>query len=138
MIREPKTIVNLYMNEFWSQGQLELKDELLTPDFVFASPSQAVEGSEAVVNYVSYLRTAFPDLHFTTHETIIEGDRAACIWTLHGTQATEFMGFPAQGQKVTLPGVSILHMSAGRLYRAQAFWDRQTLLEQLQRVGVPA
>jgi steroid delta-isomerase-like uncharacterized protein len=126
------------MDEFWSQGKVELKDELLTPDFVFVSPAQAIAGSEAVTNYVSNLRTVFPDLHFATHETIIAGDRAACIWTLHGTQATEFMGFPAQGQKVALPGVSILHMSAGRLNKAQVFWDRQTLIEQLQRVATTA
>lgn len=135
---EPKVIVDLYMNDFWSQGKLELKDKLLTPDFVFTSPSQVVEGSEAVAGYLSYLRSAFPDLHFTTHDTIIEEDRAACIWTLHGTQEQEFMGFPAQGQKVALPGVSILKISEGRLSRARTYWDRQTLLEQLQTVAEPA
>ena len=27
-----KKIVDLYKDDFWSQGKLELKDELLTPD----------------------------------------------------------------------------------------------------------
>lgn len=138
MIREPKTIVNLYKNEFWSQGQLELKDELLTPDFVFTSPAQAVEGRDAVADYASYLRTAFPDLHFTTHEMIVEGDRVACSWMLHGTQKEAFLGFPAQNQQVALPGVSVFHLSAGRLCKEQVFWDRQTLMEQLQSVAEPA
>ena len=48
------------------------------------------------------------------------------------------MGFPAQGQKVALPGVSILQISEGRLSRARTYWDRQTLLEQLQLVAEPA
>lgn len=137
MVEESVNIINRYKEEFWSQGKLELKDELLAPDFVFTSPAQAVEGSEAVAGYLSYLRSTFPDLHFETHEIIGTGDKVACSWTLHGTQAQEFMGFPAQGQKVALPGVSIFDIVAGRLHREQVFWDRLTLLEQLQQVAEP-
>jgi steroid delta-isomerase-like uncharacterized protein len=133
-----KKIVDLYKDDFWSQGKLELKDELLTPDFSFTSPAQAVDGSEAVAGYLSYLRSVFPDLHFETHDTIIEGDRVASIWTLYGTQEQEFMGFPAQGQKVALPGVSIMNISEGRLSQERVYWDRLTLLEQLQLSTEPA
>lgn len=137
MSKKFESIIRRYKEEVWSKGNMSLAKELLTPDFVFHSPNQAIEGREAVVNYLTGLRTIFPDLHFDIHEIILEADRAACVWNLTGTQQHEFFGFPAQGQQVELPGVSIIRLAEGRLSQEQVFWDRQRLLEQLQSEAEP-
>jgi hypothetical protein len=37
---------------------------------------------------------AFPDVHFTIDDMVVEGDKAAMRYTMTGTHKGEFMGIP--------------------------------------------
>jgi len=134
---ENKAIVHRYLEEVWNKGDLGAADEIIAPAFVFRGPGGDIEGLEAFKQYVTGVRSVFPDLHFTTEDLIVEGDKAAARWTMTGTQEREFMGIPATGKHFTIPGVSILRLSEGKVAEAQLFWDRQSLMAQLGAAPAP-
>lgn len=78
----------------------------------------------------AYIR-AFPDLHFSG-ETLVDGDRAALIWTMTGTQRGPILGIPATGRYVEIRGVSILQIVNGKIARGTTVWDTAGLLRALR------
>ncbi len=62
-----------------------------------------MHGVEAMKQYITTLRTAFPDLHEQLDETIIEDDRAVLRGTFSGTHQGVLRDMPATGSKVTRP-----------------------------------
>ncbi len=42
---------------------------------------------------------AFPDVHFTIEELLVDGNRVILRWRNEGTHEGEFMGIPATGRK---------------------------------------
>lgn len=128
---ENKTIVRRYLEDVWSQGDLDAADEIVTAAVVFRSPLRQIEGLAAFKQFVAGVRTVFPDIHFTTDDLIAEGDCVAARWTMTGTQEGDFMGIPASGRHFTVPGVSILRPSGGQVAEAELFWDRLSLMDQI-------
>lgn len=53
-----------------------------------------------------------PPLEF--HETLWDGDAAAIRFTMLGTHRAEFMGVPATGTEIALPGITVLHFSGDK------------------------
>ena len=132
-----KAVARRYLEEIWNRGDLTAAEEMLTPTFVFHSPTGTVEGLEAFKKYVGGVRTIFPDLHFATEMLIAEGDQVVSQWAMTGIQKGDFMGVAASGKHFTVPGVSRLGFAAGKLAEAHVFWDRLSLLEQLGAAPKP-
>ena len=130
-VENNKAVVGRYLEEIWNRGDLTAAEEMLTSTFVFHSPTGKVEGLEAFKKYVGGVRTVFPDLHFATEVLVAEGDQVVAQWTMTGTQKADFMGIAASSKNFTVPGVSRLAFSAGKLAEAHVVWDRLSLLEQL-------
>ena len=72
----------------------------------------------AVANY----RAAFPDLHTTLEEVLVDGDRVVVRGTDRGTHRGDFMGFPASGREVTTTWIEIFRMENGKA--AEGWLDR--------------
>lgn len=124
---ENKTVVRRYLEDVWSQGDLDAADEIVTAAVVFRSPLRQIEGLAAFKQFVAGVRTVFPDIHFTTDNLIAEGDRVAARWAMTGTQEGDFMGIPASGRHFTVPGVSILRLSEGQVAETELFWEMEQL-----------
>jgi steroid delta-isomerase-like uncharacterized protein len=74
-----------------------------------------------------YLR-AFPDMHVTLDDLLVEGDRAALSWTLRGTHRGVFLRIPPTGRAVSVQGISLITVEAGRVCRTMRVWDMAGLL----------
>jgi steroid delta-isomerase-like uncharacterized protein len=71
------------------------------PDAVVISPTGGVlENRDEIQRIYQVWFTAFPDLHFTEHDLLIDGDRVVLIMTVSGTHAGDFFGLPASGRHV--------------------------------------
>ena len=85
--------------ELFSQGRLELAEELVSADFVnYDAPLHAARGPEGVRAQVELLRAAFPDLHIEVEDIVAEGDLVAVRATLYGTHQGAFMGIAPTGR----------------------------------------
>jgi predicted ester cyclase len=68
--------------------------------------------------------TTFSGLRFTIEDMISEKAKVAVSWIVSGT-------LPATGSKIFLEGITIHHITNGRILDSHARWDVLGLLRQL-------
>jgi len=108
-MEENKAIVRRLNDEVWSEGRLEVIDELIADDFVgtvVGAPEQ-IRGRQGFREFVVMYREAFPDLRITIDEQIVEGETVVTRWTATGTHEGELMGMAATGKQATTAGVNV-------------------------------
>jgi steroid delta-isomerase-like uncharacterized protein len=132
---ENKALARRVLEEMFNKGNLDVADELLTPDYVDHDPGlpEDVRGPEGFKEYVSMYRSAFSDIHLEIEDQIAEGDRVATRWTGTGTHDGDLMGIPPTGNRVTMPGMEIVRISGGKLAEG---WENYDLMGMMQQLGV--
>ena len=121
-----------HVEELWNKGNLDLLDELYTPDYVRHNPAAFggdVEGREANKQYVAGTRRDFPDLQITEVEITVEGDTRTLRYTMRGTHTS--------GAQVTFEGCSVAHWVDGKLVEEWEYLDTLDILQQLGFKLVP-
>jgi steroid delta-isomerase-like uncharacterized protein len=126
-----KTLIRRLFVECINEGHWEMADQLISADFVNAEGGTGPDGFRASV---TPLRRAFPDIRFTIHDLVAEGDRVAVRWTWEGTHRAAFAGVPATGKRIVLHGNVIYRIRDGMIAEAWAQPDRLGMLEQLGTV----
>lgn len=74
---------------------------------------------------------AFPDLHISADELLVQGDRAALAWTGRATHLGRLLNIPPTGRQVTLRGVAILTVQDNQVRRLLQVWDVAGLLRTI-------
>jgi predicted ester cyclase len=87
-------------------------------------------GWEALSVYNAFWEV-FPDAKVTAQEFIEEGNRQVVRYVVAATQQMVFMGVPAAGKRIELPGISILQFRNGRCFERWACSDSLLLLNQI-------
>ena len=109
-------VARRYFDEVMNQGKLEVIKEIMTDDFEFIIPTQPVHsGYDEMAGFVTYLRTAFPDLKFGVDREVAADDKVAIRWTITGTHRGEFLGMAATGNYIEDHGVDIFTFDNGRI-----------------------
>jgi steroid delta-isomerase-like uncharacterized protein len=132
MSEDNKALALRSITEIWSQGNLDVIDELYDPSYVYHSPQLGeIRGGDGLKQVVTMWRTGYPDLVFTSEELIAEGDLVAQRWSCVGTHEHELMGIPATGKRTTATGVNIVRYKNGRAIEEWTNWDALGWLQQL-------
>jgi steroid delta-isomerase-like uncharacterized protein len=92
----------------------------------------------AVREFYASIFTAFPGCTLTIHEVVTQGDALACRFTLAGRHDGPFMGVPATGRDITLPGITILHFRDGLVTQRWSAADMLGVLVQIGAVPPPS
>ena len=123
------------IEEVWNKGDLSVVDELFAADAVHTGPPSTgavTNGIEERKQFITAVRTAFPDVKFTIDRGMLaRANRVTVQWTFSGTHQGEFMGVAATGKKVTNSGISILTFAKGKIVDTYAMWDPLNLWRQL-------
>jgi len=132
---ENKAVARRVLKELFNQGDLDLVDEIIAPDFVQHDPamSEDLRGPEEFKGYISMYRSAFPDIHIEVEDQLAEGDRVATRWTSTGTHEGELMGIASTGNRVTVAGMDISRISGGKIEES---WSNYDLMGMMQQLGV--
>ena len=125
--------------EIWNKGNLSLIDELYAPDHVAHNVNQLldveVKGAAAMKQYVTSLRTSYPDLHIRRDELLIKGDRIITRWTVTGTNTGPLQGpagkLPPTGKHLEVSGVDVHRIVKGKYAESWSYWNGAALLAQL-------
>jgi steroid delta-isomerase-like uncharacterized protein len=97
---------------------------------------QGIEpGLASVRQFYDAFWNIFPDAQVMIHDLIGEGDILVARYTITGTMHEHFMGVAATGQRIELPGISILHFRNGQCFERWTCSDSLILLNQ---IGPPA
>jgi predicted ester cyclase len=108
---------------------------LLYSDDIILHGYQGIEpGLESVKQFYNAFWAVFPDARVTVQELLEQADTLVARYVITGTQREAFMGVAAAGQRIELPGISILHFRNGRCFERWACSDSLILLTQ---IGAP-
>ena len=138
MSEELKATIYKVLDETWNKGNLDALDELYAAKYVLHnSPFPNVEGLDALKQFITNTRNAYPDLYLTVEELLIGGEKdnekITTRWSWQGTntgQSTLFP-FPPTGKKVTVIGCSVTHRMGGKGVEEWFYVDYLGLLQQL-------
>jgi predicted ester cyclase len=82
---------------------LAAMDETYTNDFVgHGGGGEDIRGLKDFKQSMSEVFNAFPDIHFTIDDIVVEGDKATARHTWTGTHKGEIRGIPPTNKKVTM------------------------------------
>jgi len=121
---ENKELVRRYFDERWNHGSLDVCDELLSSSMDIEEQKEFVRAQHA----------ALGNLHLTILDLLAEGDQVAIHWRIDGTHKGDFLGVAATGKPVTFQGIALLRITDGKIADDIAYWDNQSILEQLGAV----
>jgi predicted ester cyclase len=140
-VEENKAIVGRWFTEFWGKDfNPAVIDELAAPDIRFEYSLHApLRGRDAVREFATAFRAAFPDLGFEgTADLIAEGDYVVGQWIGGGTQTGDAFddlpvgSLPAgTGKAMRFTGVTILKVENGLITEELGLDDGITALQQL-------
>ncbi|HYP38857.1 MAG TPA: ester cyclase [Chloroflexia bacterium] len=88
-------------------------------------------GRVGIRQSMSRYLAAFPNLHFTQEDTVIEGNRVALRWTARATHQGTVLHIPPTGKQVVVRGASFLTLQGGHIVSASYIWDVASMLREI-------
>ena len=120
------------VEEVMNKGNLSLANELIATDYAGHSPGLPdFKGPEGFRQYMTMMRTAFPDIHLTIEDTVAEGDKVVMRYTGRGTHKGDLMGIAPTGKQITITGMVISRHVGGKQVEAWVAMDQLGMMQQL-------
>ncbi len=127
-----KGVIMTFIEEVINQGRLERADDLVIEDFVELDPLPGqAQGREGLKEVIRQIRSAFPDIRWTVDEMVAEGDKVFSRFTWSGTHEGAFLGVPATGRRITVKGMVIDRLVAGKMADSRILMDTLGMMQQL-------
>lgn len=127
-----KSVIRMFIEDVINQGRLERANDLVIEDFVELDPLPGqAQGREGLKKVIHQIRSAFPDVFWTIDEMLAEDDKVFTRFTWTGTQRGAFLGIPATGRRITVKGMVIDRLVAGRMAESRILMDTLGMMQQL-------
>ena len=128
-----KAIIRRLYEEVWNQRKLELINEIISPSHAIQAPNVAgtAVGPEAYKRQVLRFLAGYPDLRWTIEDLIAEGDKVVACWSMSGTHKGEYLGVPATNKNVSVDGITIHHITNGKIMDTYSNYDALGMMQQL-------
>jgi predicted ester cyclase len=128
-----KTIYRRYVEECWSDGDMDLQDHLVARDVVDHNPFPGVPvGHEGRRVTLRLFRSAF-DLKTKLDLLLTDGDYVIGRWTAQFVHKGDFLGIPATGKQATVTGIDICRCRDGKIVE---MWHQEGIMSLMQQLGV--
>ena len=134
-VEDLKALARRFFEE-WNKGKaaaMDAMDEFYAADFVMHDATGKDIHLKDLKQSESEVFNAFPDVHLTIDDIIVEDDKAAARWTFTGTFKREFLGIPPTNKKLTMWALSIYCIAKGKFAEG---WERYDTLSFMQQLGV--
>jgi steroid delta-isomerase-like uncharacterized protein len=134
-----KQLVDAFIQELFTKGDLDAVDRYLHPDYVDHDPPipDAPTGAEGMRRAGALFRQALPDWHSEIGQLVAEGDTVVECFRASGTHTGgPLMGVPPTGRTVVLDGINVFRIEDDKIVER---WGRLDELGILRQLGlVPA
>jgi steroid delta-isomerase-like uncharacterized protein len=127
-----KAIERRIADEVWTQGKLDVIDEVIAPDFVGFSPTDGeFHGPDGFRTLVERYHSAFSGVEMRIERLVADADWVAANWTARGTHSGELMGIQPTGREATVEGMQFSRIRDGKLVESHGLFDALGMLQQL-------
>ena len=128
-VEENKAIVRRFVDTY-NTGNLDLLDDLVSPDFVDHAHQLSPEGLKQIINMAL---KAFSDYHETIEDIIAEDDKVWVRIKATGTHTGEFMGIAPTGKKITMMFADMFRIVNGKIVE---YWEVRDQLDYNKQLGL--
>jgi predicted ester cyclase len=114
-------------------GRMEMIDQLIAPEYVnHSAPPGAAQGPDAIRQYLTLLKAAFPDRKVRNEMLLCAGDYVIVRSTVTGTSTGPYFGQPPTGKSYSVTGTDIYLIRDGK-FRAR--WGNEDAMGMMQQLG---
>lgn len=119
--------------ECLNRGDVSAADDAFLPDCLvhFTGVPEPFRGVGPFKAAVAGFLLAFPDLHFTIEDQLIQGDVVAFRWRATGTHNGPLGPAPATGKRIAIDGLIVDHVVGGKVHERWEQFDQSLMLQQL-------
>lgn len=114
-----KAIAKKYFEVVVNQQKLELLPEIFADSFLVHNLSAREDAYKTLPEqkeFLTYLFTAFPDLHYDLESLLADGDKVVVTAKLNATHSAAFWGYEATGNRLeNMSEIFILRVEAGKV-----------------------
>src|ERR1700694_1648954 len=133
-----ETVHRRYVEECWSDGDMDLQDQLVAEDVVDHNPFPGVPtGLEGRRVTLRMFRSAF-DIKTKIDLLLTDGDYVIGLWTAQFVHKGDFLGIPATVQQATINWIDICRSLDGKIGEMGHQENVRSLIHQLGVVPAPA
>ena len=127
-----KPLVDRYVRA-WNTGDFTGLEEVVSSQFELRMTPRfdPVRSLDSLKSAIRYWRTAYPDFTITVDEVLYTTNAVTARWTIRATSTGPGV-HPPTGKTVIVPGMSIIHVAAGKIVDE---WISANDLYWLQQLG---
>lgn len=115
-----------------SAGDFKALAALMSADVQETFGTQTTRGPQGVINNITGITSAFPDMQLRVDSLIAQGDQIVARWSANGTHKGAFVGIPATQKRVNTTGVDMFRIKDGKVVEHQSYIDLLRLLEEME------
>jgi len=132
---ENAQLVRQFIEVVINQGDIEAAGRFVWEDVVEQVPFPGQgPGLSGLQDVLRAMRSAFPDMHWTIEEQLVDGSRVLTRFTWTGTHDGVFLGVPPTGRWVSVWGMVIDRLEEGRIKETRILMDTLGLMMQVGAV----
>jgi steroid delta-isomerase-like uncharacterized protein len=132
-VRINKKTIQRIIDEGWNRGDIEVLDELISPDFVNHTALEPRGSREAFKQRIQAIRSAFPDWKMSVEDMLGQGDKVVTRWRARGTHLGTLGDIPATGKVVEVTGITVDRLVDGKRVES---WMQCDVLGLMRQLGV--
>lgn len=135
ILERNKKLVLTMNKEVWNKGDLEIIDELYSPEFVwhFLPAGSETIGLDSLRENVRNHREAFPDWTENIKHIVAEGDFVAIHFVSRGTNNGSFLGNPPTGKQIRINEMAIFRIADNKIAEQWLLPDLLSIKNQLEQ-----
>ena len=131
-----------FIEEAWNKGNLDVIDEIASPNVIFHSPPGTPPGWESAKQIISAFRAAFPDVCITVEDQVAERDRTVTRLMITGTHRGTFHNhgktLMPTDKRISVQVIDIFrHDANAKLAECWSGFDVFGMLQQLGAIPAP-
>lgn len=123
----------------WSRGDVEGVVACYAEGCVFEDLALEArfDGLPGVRGFAQLVSAAIPDFNWKPLHIVVDDERVACEWVMHGHQRGDLPGIPGTGKRFDVRGHTAMVVRGGRIHENRDYWSLATYLRQLGHRTIP-
>jgi steroid delta-isomerase-like uncharacterized protein len=128
---ERKALALKAIDEVMNKGNMAPIDEHMSANFIFHGAQAQLTGREQFKQFITMLRSAFPDIQLNVEAIACDGDILAVRTSFTGTNTGPLRGIPPTGKKVAMQEALFYRFEGDKITEEWQFINQMAMLQQL-------